>query len=1070
MKNLIGSWLKIYENELELFLWTVALMFIVRGSGMILDNYAETAFLKRYGVEYMPIVNMINAIATFLVMGVLTGLMTRFTDARLLSYLFVFSGVSVAGLRALIPFGIDIIYPILFMLKSQYEVLHALLFWNLANNLFNTRQSKRLFPLITAGGVIGLIIGSFGTPFLSRTLSFDNLLIFYLVICLLGAVLVNRMSTQFPALLKVDKRPRKAKKKRTSMVEEFKNVLPLMKESVLVKLMIVLTLMPNVVIPVMNYQFNYAVNDQFATEGGLVQFFGYFRGVLNIISLFILLFVGRIYGRWGIPVALMFHPFNYLLAFLSFLMRFDVFSAIYARMSTQILRTTINIPAQAVIMGLFPESYRHMVRPFFRGTVVRIGLFIGSGLILLSVPYFHPRYLSLVCIPFVIGWIIAPFILKKRYAGILLDLITKNVIDLKSMEPKDIGLLFGEKEVRVQLNQAFLSAKGNDALWFAQLLKTLSIEDLDAELLKKVKDEDDETRIGLISLLSEKAGRLGIIRMFYDLIDPEKPRLAIAMVQAVKNLDLQGAPDFMRHVFETFNDLQVKANAAGILFRQNPESYRPVIDGWLGAEDIEHQKAGVVAATESGELNYADRFMNILNKTKNKELLPQIFEGLSRLGTPDLNQRIFPYLSYPEDSVRKAALNVFQIIDDDSLKQVITMMGDHSEEIYDLAKKKIEGSPYHNNLFLISSLAIPRRRVREGLFELLELFKIKDIDVIRFARSQVESGYNYLAEAEALLVFPESLKRELLIRHLNQERTVRLENTLRVLTLQDRTGQMKIISRGIFSSDSRQRANSLEALDDLIDPSLSKIMFPLLEDFSFSQQLVMGRKFFNLSDFGTDRSGIVKHLLAKPDWVTLVLTLYLIRDDSSYKADPDVMADLMKSVNPNVRHLAIAVYKGQSKNGVEKGETMEKEITISDKILHLKGIEIFEGLSVGELAAIASVTEEVFSPPAEIVIKEGDPGDTMYMVIDGEVSVIKGFDSKEPMELERIRGGDYFGEMALLDDIVRSATIRTEKESRFLVLHKEEFKEIVREYPQIALHICKVLSRRIRKLHEKVRI
>jgi len=58
--------------------------------------------------------------------------------------------------------------------------------------------------------------------------------------------------------------------------------------------------------------------------------------------------------------------------------------------------------------------------------------------------------------------------------------------------------------------------------------------------------------------------------------------------------------------------------------------------------------------------------------------------------------------------------------------------------------------------------------------------------------------------------------------------------------------------------------------------------------------------------------------------------------------------------------------------------------------------------------------------------------------------------------------------MALFEDILRSATIRAEQESHLLVLHKQEFKEIVREYPQIALNICKVLSGRIRKLHKKM--
>jgi hypothetical protein len=120
----------------------------------------------------------------------------------------------------------------------------------------------------------------------------------------------------------------------------------------------------------------------------------------------------------------MFHPFNYLLVFITFYYDSLWWTAVYARMSSNIIRTTLNIPAIAVVTGLFPESHRAMIRPFLRGSVVRIALFVGSGLILLSDPLFHPRYLSLVAMPFVLAWTIAPFVLKRRYADILLDLVT----------------------------------------------------------------------------------------------------------------------------------------------------------------------------------------------------------------------------------------------------------------------------------------------------------------------------------------------------------------------------------------------------------------------------------------------------------------------------------------------------------------------------------------------------------------------------------------------------------------------------------------------------------------------
>jgi CRP-like cAMP-binding protein len=147
---------------------------------------------------------------------------------------------------------------------------------------------------------------------------------------------------------------------------------------------------------------------------------------------------------------------------------------------------------------------------------------------------------------------------------------------------------------------------------------------------------------------------------------------------------------------------------------------------------------------------------------------------------------------------------------------------------------------------------------------------------------------------------------------------------------------------------------------------------------------------------------------------------------------------------------------------------MTDEATISEKIMLLKGIELFESLSVGELAAIASVVEEIDYPVSEIIIKEGSAGDTLYLMIEGEVSVIKDLGETNEVEIDRMTDGEYFGEMALFEDTVRSVSIRTEKPSAFMVLYKQEFKEIVREYPQIALEICKVLSGRIRKLHKKI--
>ena len=235
-----------------------------------------------------------------------------------------------------------------------------------------------------------------------------------------------------------------------------------------------------------------------------------------------------------------------------------------------------------------------------------------------------------------------------------------------------------------------------------------------------------------------------------------------------------------------------------------------------------------------------------------------------------------PYLAHPSEQVRLAALNAFELNDDDALRMAVNLMGDVSEEIHDLAKEKILNATHQNPMVLVESLNIPRRRVREGIFDLLESLNIKDLELYRFARSQLEACYNHLLEIEGFSDFPESKGKELLVSHLNEKIQVELETILRVLATEDRTGQMRIIWRGIFSSDKRARSNSLEALDDSMDKSLSSIMLPLLESENNKTALAVGRKKFKLPRFEGDQGAFCSHLLSKDDWVTLVLTLFIL--------------------------------------------------------------------------------------------------------------------------------------------------------------------------------------------------
>ncbi|MEA3232579.1 MAG: Npt1/Npt2 family nucleotide transporter [Thermodesulfobacteriota bacterium] len=1069
MTKLLGRWLNIYKNEISLFLWTAALLFLVRGCGVYLNNYAETTFLKRYGVEYMPIVNMLNAVATFLIMAAMTGMITRLPGARLLTRLFVFCGVSVAAIRLIIPLGYDLVYPLLFMLKSQYEILIALVFWNLANDLFNTRQSKRLFPLITAGGILGQMLGSFSTPFIVKAISIDNLLFVYLVITLMGAVVVRQMGRRFPALLFSSKTPSKISSKtpsRNDMIGEIKKIIPLIKSSPLINLMILMTLLPNVVIPIMNYQFNFAVNDQFGSETAMIQFFAYFRGVLSIVSLFLLLFVGRIYGRWGLPVALMFHPFNYMLVFIAFLLRFDAVTAVYARMSSNIIRSAINIPAMAVIYGLFPKSYRNLVRPFLRGTVVRIALFLGSGLILLSTNLFHPRYLSLVALPFVAGWLITTFVLKKRYARILLDLISQDMdtFDMKSFESKEIQQLFNDKAIRDHFMQTFSSSSGEDCLWYARLMRSLNPPDLDAHILEKLEKETDPlTRIGLLDLLSPSVDKAAG-DVFDRLAVSASGELNIALVRTAGRISPDIFSDFIKHQLATSAYPEARGYAVAALFDKDPDKYQTIIQDWLESDKNTERLAGVIAAGRTDRDTYIDWLKTVLTGEQDENIVVEILTGLRRLNASDLNDLLLPFLKHKNTSVRLAALEAFDINDDDSLRRIINLLKDTSDEIVNNVKDKIINADYHHDQLLVESLTLPKRKIREGLFDLIEKMELKEIDTVQFAREQIEKGYRHLAEAVAVDLLPVSPVQELLHRHLTEKHMLPIDNTLRVLSIMDSSGRIKTIHRGLNSADLNQRGNSVEALENLLKKPHAKILIPLVEDLDPTRRLAAGRKYFDLPEFHADPVRLVNYLVNQKDWVTTTLVHYILNHMTPEQIDKDALASMI----PSNKQVTAGDTFSTAKNATDEEIKMADMMTLPDKIIQLRKVEIFKDLGISELAAIAAIVEEEVFSTGDIVIREGEMSQVLYLVIEGETSVIKNQDTDREIELARIKSNDYFGEMALMEEgRPRSATIRTEKPSRFLSLQKQELIEIINEYPKIAVNFCRVLTRRLRTLDEK---
>jgi len=134
----------------------------------------------------------------------------------------------------------------------------------------------------------------------------------------------------------------------------------------------------------------------------------------------------------------------------------------------------------------------------------------------------------------------------------------------------------------------------------------------------------------------------------------------------------------------------------------------------------------------------------------------------------------------------------------------------------------------------------------------------------------------------------------------------------------------------------------------------------------------------------------------------------------------------------------------------------------------LQKVPLFGQLGPADLQRVVEVARERSYPKNSVILFEDDPGDALYVVAEGQVKVVLiGEDGREVI-LSVMGAGEFFGEMALIDDEPRSAHVIAMEDSTLVVLRREDFQPILAQTPVIALALLKELSRRLRRVDEKV--
>lgn len=141
-------------------------------------------------------------------------------------------------------------------------------------------------------------------------------------------------------------------------------------------------------------------------------------------------------------------------------------------------------------------------------------------------------------------------------------------------------------------------------------------------------------------------------------------------------------------------------------------------------------------------------------------------------------------------------------------------------------------------------------------------------------------------------------------------------------------------------------------------------------------------------------------------------------------------------------------------------------ISTVEKVLFLKSIDLFSQIPGEELSQIALITDEVQFDAGDEIFREGEPGQTLFFIIDGKVRI---HSDGVGEDLAVLSDRAVFGEMALLDSEPRSASATANTDVTCLKIERDDFNEILAEKGEIAQGIIKVLTRRLRNTLDRRR-
>ncbi len=134
----------------------------------------------------------------------------------------------------------------------------------------------------------------------------------------------------------------------------------------------------------------------------------------------------------------------------------------------------------------------------------------------------------------------------------------------------------------------------------------------------------------------------------------------------------------------------------------------------------------------------------------------------------------------------------------------------------------------------------------------------------------------------------------------------------------------------------------------------------------------------------------------------------------------------------------------------------------------LREVWLFSGMEPGELDAMSGFTFQKTFAPGELIVEEGRTGNGLYVVISGKVEVVKGLGTQQQQIVATFGSGEVFGEMALLGEWPRTASVRAVEQADCLGMDRWVFLAQLERHPKVAIKMLQIIAQRLRDTDDRL--